>query len=938
MIKKILFLHFFCASLFSSKFDQFSQSFLGCYDFSLAAKFGHEYHPYVLNLARKSIEQMEQKLGEHFSLDHRIIILGFEQAGLPNFFPHQKDLQGGQIDDEYSIKQNSSWTEKVHNNFGCMSAFLFRDLQQMKSCNQFEWIAADEIPLLWKRMTPYQRYTFGSYFKMILGNIANVELAMMMQDPKQVLDVLSSFWEQIYVKKSQPEDSFFVSQDVLFNIENASFLKDSKVEIKKFYVGPDITYPIETKQKCNANATRHAQLLIKEISKQIHKVDDQPTVFVLKSFVDGVGKTTLLANIKNYIKYGEQFEKYESVDNSSSLEFDLFEFSPNVFIADLPAQMSHFTFKPDGFVFVAPEDIKFDMSLVSLAKNYFAENYKELRARKKNLLQKLDSNSTNESSLESLELQYLQNCQNLKLQKDDVSFVFEQHLFLAKFNSAGRPEIKILSPIAKARSEGLKNADPSEMIFPNPPMFPQVYEKFLQDLVLSFSEKEIKRIVFIDFLSMYPRSSRETVRLNYLLQQMAITNQDFSLYDTVYAPYLCNAHLFSFLSKKSNPQNMIKNIADETIIRYLLSKQIFSKKRAGQKELCISKLLQKKKEKMGYEYTKLIKNITQKCRAETSTLADLYQNSKLLNNFYNLDFEGIYQHSLLQEDFFANCIDSPYLNAYFQQVCPLEDFSVDLTSFRSINNHSWLEVNDKKYYLHAKIHQDSLDRFVITDLINKIRICWFGLAFNLLKSQEVSGKLVCANPLFLDNFIFVRKDENNNYYFLSNMFFDDTVFSKIDSKSDIAKKVHSFLFNKKLKSCNPLLSFGLDRKTLFDLDAEDNNITNNLYYFSTMWLRDFTTKNMNQMLPLHEMMNENQSRVDRYKRSAELKSRSKACASNSAPELGLEKLAKFYVRLNQIVPEFEQDLFCAQTPEADFLARRLFSIGVLHQIFNICFS
>ena len=53
------------------------------------------------------------------------------------------------------------------------------------------------------------------------------------------------------------------------------------------------------------------------------------------------------------MKHGSDIKNYEHVDNSSSQLATVFDFSDEAVIADLPAQVSHFTYKPDGMVYVA---------------------------------------------------------------------------------------------------------------------------------------------------------------------------------------------------------------------------------------------------------------------------------------------------------------------------------------------------------------------------------------------------------------------------------------------------------------------------------------------------------------------------------------------------------------------------------------------------------
>ena len=320
------------------------------------------------------------------------------------------------------------------------------------------------------------------------------------------------------------------TQDMLFSIDYARALLKGVAPLKKLFVGPDITYPIEVLTCQKLDATANAQKFIAILEKSLESVDNKNTAYIFCSFVDGVGKSTLLNNIQNWGKFGSDFGKYERCDNSSSQEATLFELKDKVFIVDLPAQISHYTIKPDGFVYVDVQTVK------KITEDVKARVIEEIIEKKESLIKQfkeLQEKITLENKAlyqdNDIVAQYALNC--ITLEVNDVAWIpYTRGEYQFLFNKNNPEELRVLVTLGNAHSIGLKVVEPEQMLFSNGLSLPMQYVTFLDDLKQKLKKAGVEHVLFIDFLSMYPRTSRENIRVNFVLQYLKkIFGSDYSI-------------------------------------------------------------------------------------------------------------------------------------------------------------------------------------------------------------------------------------------------------------------------------------------------------------------------------------------------------------------------------------------------------------------------
>ena len=568
------------SALSAGTIGAFCESFLASYGICLHERYGHEYHEYLLEYTARSYEQLEQSLvTAGLKLDGRIMIMGYEGAAFDSYFSNFNDLLGDSLCDETAFKGNSGWSKQPANYFGFLTAFALRDSNTISKNGLFEHIHEDGVELFNKVFELLQRDSFTRLYAFVRAHEESARGAMADGDIVSVLNGFVSFFDFLYEENLTLGDGQSVAtQDILFNRKHVQQLTRSSVPTLKFYTGADVTYPILPTEQRNAFATRHAQAFVRKFVHHLTPREGEPTVYVFNSFVDGVGKSTMLGNIKNWIKHGDDMENYEVTDNTSSQLADIFEFCPGVYIADLPAQLSHFTFKPDGYVFVDVASIKGQKEVLKAVLKHFDEHKKELtasyRTRLEDVSRLIAAEGWHVKSLNTPENPYdafIKNLHLLKLAESNpwIPCEFEGKYYLVDVSNSG--EVRTFMSLSEAQSSGLKNVRADQMFFFDGVSMPLEYQVFLNDLTSRCVAQGAKRVVFVDFLSMYMRSSRENIRVNYLMQQMALLFADFNQQDTVYKDLTGNPELLNLLNQKDWFDRVKINLKRESLVRWGLN-------------------------------------------------------------------------------------------------------------------------------------------------------------------------------------------------------------------------------------------------------------------------------------------------------------------------------------------------------------------------------
>lgn len=752
-----IFAHFLFVPMYSqiSPEDKaFIESFIRNYECVPEGRYTHEYHRYILNYTAKSLQQLANKLKtEGLDVKGRMIILGYEENAVPTYYT---DFTRPQIDDEMTSKNKVGWSKRAHNYFGFMTAFLLKDLNKISekiyggSEPIFEHVDVETIPIFDDRAEIFQEHAFGESLELINEAYKSVLKKYAKKDINGVLKDVVKFWELVY------KHAFKVSskqiggtQDILFSIEYVRSLLESDVEILKFFTGPDLTYPIEISCKQKKGVTRHAQKFVQKMVKKLVPIDQQKTVYIFCSFVDGVGKSTMLGNIRNWMKYGNNIDEYGHVDNTSSQLGEFFEFDKDVYIADLPAQVSHFTYKPDGFVYTDVSN-ELEIKQVHEIVRYVEQNQDELIGKNFLRIDKIKSiihdqgfNCSELSDINQPEDWFIKNVILLKKGETNkfIPFSFKDQHFI--FNAKQIKEIRILKKLESVKSEGLKNIEAEQMIFNLGVHLPFQYDFFLNDLVANIKSRGIKNIVFVDFLSMYPRSSRENLRVNYLLQQLSLLYSDLDPKLSFYRDFVNGGELLYYLSNTSSFIEMSKHLSYEVVMRLALFKLILQNNINDLTGVSFQDMtnrlsceIQKNEELLNSKFLQDV--VLKKLLRETDELDKIYGFSKSFINIQMFSFKQIFAFFNVLQDLFLNSVKNENLNNLWQYCGDLLDDEIVADSTAcNLNLHTALNFNVKARFMFEEEFRCEIS---LSPFLRMLRANWYASITNLFYARQSYGE------------------------------------------------------------------------------------------------------------------------------------------------------------------------------------------------------
>jgi hypothetical protein len=679
-LKIILLLTFFSHGIIRPKnkvqereSNDFISSFIDNYGFSPNARDAHEYHSFILDKTRQSFNDLENHLQKNgFDLKGRMVICGYQEDAISNYYTSSTQEI---IDDEVSKKTNVGWQFSQGNLFGFATGFVLKDVNAIKKYTRnqqfgFEHIADHKIGLFDDHAHIFHKHAFGSAYNLLMHTRKQIIKALLSNSPKLVLKLLRELWKNVYARDLRNESGTLIAtQDILFSIYYARYLIDSTLPLLHFFVGPDITYPIEVLPCQKVGATHGAQQFLQRCVHTLRPIDNQKTAYIFCSFVDGVGKSTLLGNIKNYIRFGADYHKYERVDNSSSQYATLFNLNDDVVIADLPAQASHFIPKPDGSVYVDIATIKELGSLqIQDIQKYAQENFPTLKA---NFTQKLheirDLKKRGKLCMQEYDapsLLYVKNCVILNLKYVHwIPFEYHNKHFVCKADDPF--QVRILTPFEGVHSYGLKVSNPELMIFHKGLSLPSSQDAFLAHLSEQLHQRGVQNVVFVDFISMYPRTSRENIRVNFLLQQLShIFGADFDLQHSLYKGFVNPQELYVLLKK--GKQKVFNALMQEAGLRFALFTLLQECPHEGKTQISLSEipgLLHDTYKKLHEQHRKHMHSvIQQKIMRECADVLKAYEFDRDFQTIVRFDFEPVIALSKYIQELFTMRVHDSYLN------------------------------------------------------------------------------------------------------------------------------------------------------------------------------------------------------------------------------------------------------------------------------------
>ncbi len=767
MIKQLLFLLLIITSAAHSSAPQeknldhadikgFTESFISSYELSLEGRYTHEYHPFLLAYTSQSLDQLEQYMSTAgLNLDGRLVIMGYEEQAVPQY---QTNFSQERINDEAMRKNSSGWSQKLHNRFGFMTGFLFKQLQKIhllypKLLDQsFQHIDAHLIEIFDDKASILQEHALGEALPFMLDAEEYMLQLLSKKDPKKVFALLERFWHIMHRHAFRVGNQEIAgTPDVLFSIEYIRHLQRSKLPLNRFFIGPDLTYPIEITLKQGAGATVHAQNFAKEFTKHLVPAHDEPTVYVFCSFVDGVGKSTMLGNIKNWMRHGEDLKSFDHVDNSSSQLAEIFQYTDNVFIADLPAQVSHFTYKPDGKVFVDAAT-EYDEAELAKRREYALKQRTHLVNSYEEALDLTEQAITAKgyfipelNNPDTPHAIFLKNVILLGKRSSNRWIPFEYNGEPYLFKDAKPYEIRCLVSLGNVRSEGLKNIETEQMLFTKGIKFPYKFEYFLHDLTTRLQEHGVKHVRFVDFLSMYPRSSRENIRINYLLQQMAHLFPGFTPDESLYKDFVSGGELLYTFMSPTKREVIARGFSHEALTRYALFHSLWTVANSSVQELSIAQLtpiLQQEIAQFANSKKHINACVEKKIAHEAIQLDHIYGMSKSFMNVQLQSLPNIVRFSQCLSNFFTHNVHHEQLAKLWEQLeapaLPTKHL-VDGERISDRNEKPTAQINSSTAVRPLFIlHEDCKNQELLAPAIRMLRSCWYSNIINLLYADDIT--------------------------------------------------------------------------------------------------------------------------------------------------------------------------------------------------------
>lgn len=732
----------------------FAHSFVSHYECSVSGKFTHEYHPFLLDRTSESLQELERRLtSESLPLVGRLMLMGYEEQGVPRYYTNYNDAY---FSDESVCHTDAGWSAQQYNRFGLLTGFLGKHandlseyaVQKMGSPLPVTHIDSDQVEIYDGFKTMFQEHAFGDAYQPVMYSLPRFEMQLVQQSMPGLCRELMNFWQTLYNNelKVTGKQHIVGTQDILFSIAYMQYLQRPTVPVLHFYMGPDITYPIVISSAHSKEVTRHAQSFVKQFIPQLTPRDGKKTAYVFCSFVDGVGKTTMLANVKNWMAHEDRIEEYEPVDNSSSQLATVFDFSDDVVIADLPAQVSHFTYKPDGFTYADIHAETFTDEEYAAIEQYVLQHQVVLKQRHTQLLAQARTREYNLPVLEAEnpELSFMANLWLLNRAETNqwISFPYNGKYFL--FHEQDPTKIRVRVPLADASSSGLKNDRSEQMIFSDGVRFPLSFKTFTDDLILQLKEHGVEQVVMVDFLSMYSRASRENIRVNYIVQQLALLYKDFSIEKSFYQTFANNPQVLALFDKPGVLPQFHRSLSYESWVRvglYDILRECALDSIEGLPLHTVTDMLKKRLAELPRSLQKDVTNMAEKkLRNEYDNLQRSCGVSREFVTLQQFRATDLVAFSRKLSSIFTKKVHNSELNGMWKSVRDAHHVK-SATIYRdpaSGNEYASLDTNILVRVL-GRFSPQSRDREQFRTLLRQTRACWYATLSNLLYSKKMAN-------------------------------------------------------------------------------------------------------------------------------------------------------------------------------------------------------
>ncbi|MFH0898249.1 MAG: hypothetical protein V1855_01600, partial [bacterium] len=378
------------------------------------------------------------------------------------------------------------------------------------------------------------------------------------------------------------------------------------------------------------------------------------------------------------------------------------------------------------------------------------------------------------------------------------------------------------------------------MLFTEGIRFPLPYQFFLDDLVKKLANQKVKNVVFVDFLSMYPRSSRENIRINYLLQQLALLDVSFDVQQSMYKDFVSGGQLLHYLLDRQKATNIAQAFSLESFVRVALCKYIVDRKEGDLQGMSVEDLTRKLSGFIKHSpesFTSYVQSkVLEKIIKERRYFEDLYGLSKSFVNIQQFDFFRASKLCKVLRKFFTTYVENSHLEYLW------EDPGKLIQSFSDIKNKrydSFVGTDDGLLVRHCYTFSPHYrEELYLTPFLRMLRASWYATLSNLIFSVSSSGKIAINQQIYPTPPLFVSVHDPDTIHVFQKAFEPwkgkvDPIIKKKDTFFHLSKQGHygelgGVLYRinwDAIDSCRGMFAFSCDCEQKQDNERNLNVIT-----------------------------------------------------------------------------------------------------------------
>ncbi len=380
----------------------------------------------------------------------------------------------------------------------------------------------------------------------------------------------------------------------------------------------------------------------------------------------------------------------------------------------------------------------------------------------------LQRNPTIIYDINSANYNFAQQIVNFKNYNDSwVPFNFNEQNYI--FNNKKPKDIKILIPFSNVHSTGLKSCNVEQMIFNKGLSIPFDYQYFLNDLITKIKDAGVKHIVFVNFLSMYPRTSRENIRVNFLKQYLiSLFPGQFDI-DKSFYKHMIHKEREIYHMLQTDFEIIKNNVILEAAFRQALFDIIGHEDASCNLKLLNSTdlftTLKNQTESIlrnnGLKISDVVNN---KLSYELQQKHDLYHLDRTYINIIDINLADLQKLSLKIQKIFTDIVDNNYLNKLWHGL----DGQLPKSGADNLKTGSKIKLDTGiEMVIVDTINIECKDKEKLDNFCKRVRAQWYATLSQLLDSKVNENNQLIIDKIFLGVApLIIRISDNGTVYAL----------------------------------------------------------------------------------------------------------------------------------------------------------------------------